>query len=111
MTPQHTELQPKDALVAIAVDGPLLVIATYQTVATFALAWAATRPTSRGGYRVLVVREADPYEARQIAAEATSLGAAGIVAVGSAAVLAAAAEAAAQLSLPLAAILVRPASA
>lgn len=104
MTRQHTDLQPQNALLTIGVDGPLLVIATSQTVAKFAPGWAASRAGPGGGYRVLVVCETNPYEAQLIAAEATAQGAAGIVAVGSEAVLAAAADAAVRLNLPLAAI-------
>ncbi len=104
MTQQPTSLRPEDAVAAIGIDGPLLVVAAAGTVAGFAPAWAAAGPRRRGGYRVLVVREAGPDEPRQIVAEAISFAAAAIVAVGSEAVIAAAATAAAELDLPLTAV-------
>ena len=43
---------PEDAVAAAAIDGPLLVVATSETVARYAPAWAATAGQYRGCYRV-----------------------------------------------------------
>ncbi len=101
---------PEDAVAAAAIDGPLLVVATSETVARYAPAWAATARQYRGGYRVLVIQDNNPQEAGQIVAEATSLAAAGIVAVGTEAAVATATAAGRMLGLPVVAIPSNPVS-
>lgn len=93
--------QPADVVIAAGIEGPLLVVATGETVARFAPAWAANCGPNRGGYRVLVIRADDPSEAEQIIAEATLLAAAGIVAVGDDTVLATATAAGQSLAVPV----------
>lgn len=93
-------LRPEAAVAAAGLDRPLLVVATSRTVARFAPAWAAAGSTM-AGYRVLVIRENDPSEVQQIVAEATSLGAAGIIAVGGTSVIAAATAAGRQVHRPV----------
>lgn len=101
---------PEDAVPAAAIAGPLLVIATGETVARYAPAWAATARQYRSGYRVLVIQDNNPHEAEQVVAEATSLAAAGIVAVGTQAVVTIATTAAKMLGLPVVAIPFNPVS-
>ncbi len=96
--------KPEHVVGAAEIDGPLLVVATDQTVARFAPAWAATHAADRGSYRVLVINDDDPHEVEQIITEATSLGAAGIVAVGIEAVIATATAAGTSLGLPVVAV-------
>ena len=99
---------PEDAVAAAAIDGLLLVVATSETVDRYAPAWAATAGQYRGCYRVLVIHGTNPQEAGQIVAEANSLAAAGIVAVGTSAVVATATAAGRSLGLPVVAIPFNP---
>ena len=101
---------PEDAVPAAAIAGPLLVVATSETVARYAPAWAATAGQHRGSYRVLVIQGTNPHEAGQVVAEATSFAAAGIVAVGAPAVVAIATTAGKMLGLPVVAIPFNPVS-
>jgi glycerol dehydrogenase-like iron-containing ADH family enzyme len=100
--------QPENAIVAAGIKGPLLLVATGETVARYAPAWAANCESNRGGYRVLVIRTDDAGEAEQIIVEARSLAAAGLIALGDEPVIAAATAAAAQLGLPIVTIPVGP---
>lgn len=99
---------PEDAVAAAAIEGPLLVVATGETVARYAPAWAANAEQYRSRYRVLVIDDNNPHEAGQVVAEATSLAAAGIVAVGTQAVVATATTAGRMLGLPVVAIPANP---
>lgn len=104
MAERVNQLQPENAVVAAGIKGPLLLVATGETVARFAPAWAARCGPNRGRYRVLVIRADDPREVEPIVAEATSLAAAGIVAVGDAAVIATATAAGRSLAVPVVAV-------
>lgn len=101
MAESVNQLQPENAVVAAGIRGPLLLVATGETVARYAPAWAANCGPNRGGYRVLVIRADNPSEVQPIVAEATSLAAAGIIAVGDAAVIAAATAAGRSLAVPV----------
>lgn len=99
--------RPEHAVAEAGIEGPLLVVATGETVARYAPPWATNAGAGRGGYRVLVVRDDDSQETGQIVAEALSLAAAGIVAVGGDAVIATATAAGRSLGLPVVAVPVR----
>lgn len=101
---------PENAVTAAAIEGPLLVVATGETVARYAPAWAASAGQYRSRYRVLVIHDNNPHETEQVVAEATSLAAAGIVVVGTQTVVATASAAGRMLGLPVVAIPLNPVS-
>ena len=90
------------AVQTAAISGPLLVVATSETVGRLAPDWAVACQDLELHYRVLVVEPDCPLAADDIATEAARLSAGGILAVGPDGLVSTATVAAKQSGLPLA---------
>jgi hypothetical protein len=90
------------AVRSAAMSGPILVVATSDIVGRLAPDWAVACQRQGLHYRVLVVDPDCPLAAEDIANEAVSLSAGGILAAGAADLVNTATVAAKQRGLPLA---------